>query len=73
MFDNTAYTAYFIGENNLPGNPDLMLDSEIIEVPFMTHREIFVIPKQYSVPEIGRNLMCNLWLALILIFSIIFT
>jgi len=48
LFDNTEYEAHFIGENNLPINPDLMDDQEIVTVSFLTQRELFVIPSDYQ-------------------------
>lgn len=36
LLDNTQYDAYFIAENNLPVNPDLMPDEKIIKLQFLT-------------------------------------
>jgi hypothetical protein len=47
LYDNTLYKAYFIAENDLPVNPDLMDDQEILSITFQTQREIFVIPLDY--------------------------
>lgn len=47
LYDNTEYDAYFIADNDLPINPDLMDDDEILKVSFQTETEIFIIPDTY--------------------------
>lgn len=36
LYDNTEYEAYFAAENNLPHNPDIMQDKNIIKLTFVT-------------------------------------
>ena len=48
LIDNTPYTAYFIGENDLPVNPDLMDRSEMKTVNFRTKKEIYSVPWDYN-------------------------
>ena len=36
LYDNTEYEAYFVAENNLPHNPDLMYDKDIVKLTFVT-------------------------------------
>ena len=36
LYDNTEYEAYFVAENSLPYNPDLMLDEDILKLTFVT-------------------------------------
>ena len=36
LYDNTEYEAYFVAENYLPHNPDLMEDQNIIVLTFVT-------------------------------------
>ena len=47
LYDNTEYEAYFIAENKLPGNPDLLGENEIRKVVFKTNRATFKIPDDY--------------------------
>lgn len=48
LYDDTEYDAYFIAENDLPVNPDLMKESSIQKITFKTEGEIFVIPDTYK-------------------------
>lgn len=48
LYDNTEYQAYFVAENDLPVNPDLMDEKEIYMTNFVTTSEIFVIPETYK-------------------------
>eukprot|EP01017_Pseudomicrothorax_dubius_P036244 TRINITY_DN5170_c0_g1_i7.p1 TRINITY_DN5170_c0_g1~~TRINITY_DN5170_c0_g1_i7.p1 ORF type:complete len:641 (-),score=124.40 TRINITY_DN5170_c0_g1_i7:50-1972(-) len=48
LMDNTLYDVYFVGENDLPVNPDLMDESQIQKVTILTQREIFVISEDYK-------------------------
>lgn len=49
LFDFTSYKAYFVGENSLPINPDLMDDEDIVEIEFTTQMEIFSVVDWYHV------------------------
>jgi len=48
LSDNTEYDVYFIGENDLPVNPDLMDESLIQKLTFVTHKEVFTVPWNYG-------------------------
>ena len=48
LYDNTEYQAYFVAENDLPVNPDLMDEKDIYMTSFVTTSEIFVIPETYK-------------------------
>ena len=54
LFDNTDYEAYFIAENDLPINPDLMNDDQIKKISFRTESEIFIIPETYKASFIEK-------------------
>lgn len=72
LYDNTEYYAYFIADNDLPINPDLMNDELIQKVGFLTQTEIFVIPENYRA-SFGSILIENmLMIGLILIMLITF-
>ena len=47
LSDNTEYDEYFIGENDLPVNPDLMEEYQLIKMTFVTHKEVFKVPWNY--------------------------
>ena len=72
LFDNTEYDAYFIADNDLPVNPDLMTEDKILKVSFKTESEIFVIPETYKATfaiKIEKNLVfliIILWTLIIL-------
>jgi len=60
LFDNTEYDAHFVGDNDLPVNPDIMTYDEIVTVSFLTQRELFIIPSDYqhsSILAISRILL----------------
>ena len=48
LYDFTAYTAYFVAENDLPINPDLMEDDEVVPVEFTTQPEIYSLVDWYK-------------------------
>lgn len=62
LYDNTQYKAYFIAENDLPVNPDLMDDQEILPIAFQTQREIFVIPLDYVAYAGHLTLPLSIWI-----------
>ena len=69
LYDNTDYVAYFIAENDLPVNPDLMDDSLIQKVSFRTLSEIFVIPDNYKASD--SDILKNHWIVIGLIIFIL--
>lgn len=46
--DNTEYDVYFIAENKLPVNPDLMEANKLVKKTFLTQREIFNVSWTYA-------------------------
>lgn len=67
LYDNTEYEAYFVAENDLPVNPDLMDEKEIYMTSFVTTSEIFVIPETYK----GEMLMGIGKLVLIILMLVV--
>jgi len=39
---------YFVGENDLPVNPDLMEEVEMESDTFITKKEVFAVPWNYN-------------------------
>lgn len=68
LYDDTEYDAYFIGDNDLPVNPDLMKAKNIQKVSFKTKAEIFVIPDTYRATFSERGVSLA-----IIIFALFFT
>ena len=48
LSDNTEYDVYFIGENDLPVNPDLQEDTLMQKDSFITHSEVYSVPWNYD-------------------------
>ena len=68
LLDFTDYKVFFIGENTLPVNPDLMTRDEIQSIEFTTMMEVFSVVDWYqsaSVMQTSIILLC-LMLSMIL-------
>jgi len=46
--DNTQYDVYFIAENKLPVNPDLMRTTQMVKKTITTDKEVYRVPWDYG-------------------------
>jgi len=68
LLDNTLYDAYFIAENNYPLYPDLLDNSYISKVTFLTQTELYGIPADY---DFATTTQTSLLLIIITMFLVI--
>mmetsp|Transcript_28897 Transcript_28897/g.26230 ORF Transcript_28897/g.26230 Transcript_28897/m.26230 type:complete len:173 (+) Transcript_28897:7141-7659(+) len=68
LLDNTVYEAHFVADNDLPVNPDLLRDDQIVTVELTTKKEYFSLPDDYTSAWMMPPTMISLLCVLAIIF-----